>query len=213
LDDLCTSSRQSPKNPTILEEGSIKSKDKHRDATDFASTSTHHIHYQKAMSRGRKPLEVIDIDNDDGFILESEPRGQQGGLRLILGQTPKKIDFTVTRKKGQTPKKRGIFTPLKISSDIKPKLEPESPSVDRMMPIVALKTTTTKPSVQPKVEPDSNEAVAEGSSELGARAAATALKTGESAGKDVKPDITALESLLDGLNLEQSVLVHTSLPC
>ena len=213
MDDLCTSSRQSPKNPTILVAGSIKSKDKHRDATDFASTSTHYIHYQKAMSRGRKPLEVIDIDNDDEFILESEPQGQQGGLRLTLGQTPKKIDFTVTRKKGQTPKKRGIFTPLKISSDIKPKVEPESPSVKNTMPIVTLRATKSKASVQPKVEPDLDEAVAEGSSELGAGAAATALKTGKSAGKDVKPDITALESLLDGLNLEQSVLVQTSLPC
>jgi hypothetical protein len=72
------------------------------------------------MSRTRKPLNVINVDNDDEIVMESKLESPACGLELITGSTPKKIDFS-TRKKGQTPKKRGLFTPMKISGDVKPK--------------------------------------------------------------------------------------------
>jgi hypothetical protein len=156
------------------------------------------------MSRTRKPLNVIDIDNDDEIVMESKFQSLACGLELITGSTPKKIDFS-TRKKRQTPKKRGLFTPMKISGDVKPKLEPGSPIMQQPAPIMKPKRAAGAKvaGVHPKIEPALEEAVAEeitGSGGEETRADTTMEWPME---QDVKPDIRGLESLLGGLNLEQ----------
>jgi hypothetical protein len=120
--------------------------------------------------------------------------------KLIADTTPKKIDFS-TRKKGQTPKKRGLFTPMKISGDIKPKLELQSPTTDQPAPIIEPKPAAKAriAVVQPKIEP-ALEVVGDGITGLGGE---EMLTTRTPAMQDVKPDIRDLESLLGGLNLEQ----------
>jgi hypothetical protein len=156
------------------------------------------------MSRTRKPLNVIDIDNDDEIAMESELERPACGLELIAGTTPKKIDFS-TRKKGQTPKKRGLFTPMKISGDVKPKLEPESPIMQQSAPIMKPERATGAKvaGVQPKIEPALKEAVAEEIAGSGGEEtrAKTIMET--PMGQDVKPDIRDFEGLLGGLILEQ----------
>lgn len=56
-------------------------------------------------------------------------------------QSIRKLTFGGAKgKKGQTPKKKAAFTPLRLAGDVKPKVEPESP---------------TSPSRKPQaVEPD-----------------------------------------------------------
>jgi hypothetical protein len=95
----------------------------------------------------------------------------------------------LTRKKAQTPKKRAAFTPLKIQGDTKPKLEPESPTV-------AKPKRTVKRSdafLQPKVEPEE---------EAGSAESAQQSVSYYDEAVDVKPDISELEGLLGGLDLE-----------
>jgi hypothetical protein len=156
------------------------------------------------MSRTRKPLNVIDVDNDDEMIVESKLESPACGLELIAGTTPKKIDFSA-RKKGQTPKKRGLFTPMKISGDVKPKLEPESPIMQQSAPIMKPKRAVGAKvaGVQPKIEPALEEAVAEENTGSGGEEtrADTTMETPME--QDVKPDVRDLESLLGGLNLDQ----------
>jgi hypothetical protein len=124
--------------------------------------------------------------------------------KVIAGTTPKKIDFS-TRKKGQTPKKRGLFTPMKISGDVKPKLEPESPIMQQSAPIMKPERATGAKvaGVQPKIEPALKEAVAEEIAGSGGEEtrAKTIMET--PMGQDVKPDIRDFEGLLGGLILEQ----------
>jgi hypothetical protein len=121
--------------------------------------------------------------------------------KLIAGSTPKKIDFS-TRKKAQTPKKRGLFTPMKISGEVKPKLEPQSPTTDQPAPIMDPKRAAKAKIavVQPKIEPALEEAGGDGITGLNSQ---DIYRTKTSAEQDVKPDIRNLESLLGGLNLEQ----------
>jgi hypothetical protein len=95
----------------------------------------------------------------------------------------------LTRKKAQTPKKRAAFTPLKFQGDTKPKLEPESPTV-------AKPKRTVKRSdafLQPKVEPEE---------EAGSAESAQQSVSYYDEAVDVKPDISELEGLLGGLDLE-----------
>jgi hypothetical protein len=94
---------------------------------------------------------------------------------------------------------------MKISGDIKPKLEPESPIMQQSAPIVKPKRVAGAKvaGIHPKIEPALEEAVAEentGSGGEETRAETTIETTAE---QDVKPDVRHLESLLSGLNLEQ----------
>ena len=126
------------------------------------------------------------------------------GLELIAGSTPKKIDFS-NRKKRQTPKKRGLFTPIKISGDIKPKLEPESPIMQQSAPIMKARrgVGAKVAGVHPKIEPALVEPVAEENTGSGGDETRAEIIMGSPIEQDVKPDIQDLESLLGGLNLEQ----------
>ena len=94
---------------------------------------------------------------------------------------------------------------MKISGDVKPKLEPESPIVQQSAPIMKPKRAPRAKvaGVHPKVEPALEEAVAgENTGSRGEEVRAeTIMET--STEQDVKPDIRDLESLLGGLNLEQ----------
>ena len=173
--------------------------------TRLISASTiNHVRHQQTMSRYRKPLEVIDVDNDDEIIFQSMSGCSRGGdAALTLGQTPKKLDFTSTRKKGLTPKKRAIFTPMKIVGDVKPKLEPDSPTTERTTTAEDPKRAMQAKGPQPKVEPDLEGAgIGEDCQEESVAARPKAALQG-SINKDVRPDVRALESLLGGLNLEQ----------
>lgn len=128
----------------------------------------------------------------------------------MSGQTPKKLDFTSTRKKGQISKKRGIFTPLKLPGEVEPKSEPESPTVASKAPVVKTKRATNAkgPIVQPKLELEPQEEVSEAS--LGMRVESRSLDAAADSlpARDVKPDIGALEHLLGGLVLERCVYLR-----
>jgi len=130
--------------------------------------------------------------------------GLARGLELIAGSTPKKIDFS-TRKKGQTPKKRGLFTPMKISGDVKPKVEPESPLPQQSAPTMkpGRATRAKEAGIQPKIEPALHETMTQGDTRLGSKGARAEINSGATTEEDVKPDVRDLESLLGGLNLEQ----------
>jgi hypothetical protein len=157
------------------------------------------------MSRTRKPLNVIDVDNDDGIVMESKLESPACGLELITGSTPKKIDFP-TRKKGQTPKKRGLFTPMKISGDVKPKLEPESPIMPQSAPIMKPKRAVGAKvaGVHPKIEPALEEAVAEENTGSGGEETRANTAMEIATAQDVKPeDIRGLETLLGSHNMDQ----------
>jgi hypothetical protein len=123
---------------------------------------------------------------------------------LIVGSTPKKINFS-TRKKGQTPKKRGLFTPMKISGDVKPKIEPERPIVQHSAPIMKPgRAAGAKDSgIHPKIERALEEAVAEENNGSGGGETRTGTTIETTAEEDVKPDVRHLDSLLGGLNLKQ----------
>jgi hypothetical protein len=123
---------------------------------------------------------------------------------LIVGSTPKKIDFS-TRKKGQTPKKRGLFTPMKISGDVKPKIEPESPIVQHSAPIMkpGRAAGAKVAGIHPKIERALEKAVAEENTGSGGEETMVETTMETTTEQDVKPDVRHMESLLGGLNLEQ----------
>jgi hypothetical protein len=94
---------------------------------------------------------------------------------------------------------------MKISGDVKPKLEPESPIIQQSAPIMKPKRAVGAKvaGVQPKIEPSLEEAVAEENTGSGGEEtwAETTMETLME--QDVKPDIRRLEGLLGDLNLEQ----------
>jgi len=126
----------------------------------------------------------------------------------MIARAAPKIGLTaVARKKAQTPKKRAAPTPRGVPADIKPKLEPESPAQEEIAPKAKSKRAV-KPKaglVQPKTEPDLETEAASSSVH------SSCIQHGGSqnlAEEDIKPDVRALESLLDGLNLERYVMLH-----
>lgn len=96
---------------------------------------------------------------------------------------------------------------MKISADIKPKLEPASPISPTTAPMRSPGGATRAKTVvvQPKIEPGLEDIAVE--DETGPASEEirvdTALKVEVSPQEDVKPDVRALESLLGGLNLQQ----------
>ena len=126
---------------------------------------------------------------------------------MIARAAPKIVQTAVVRKKAQIPKKRAAPTPRGVPADIKPKLEPESPIQEK----VARKTKpklAVKPKagvVQPKTEPDLEAEAASSSVHSSSIQHAGSRNVAE---EDIKPDVRALESLLDGLNLERYVMLH-----
>lgn len=117
-------------------------------------------------------------------------------LTLGIAKPLKKLDFSAsTRKKAQTPKKRAAFTPLKIQGDTKPKLEPESPTPIPAETVAKPKRTVKRVDafLQPKVEPEE---------EAGSAGSAQQSVSHYDEAVDVKPDISELEGLLGGLDLE-----------
>jgi len=128
--------------------------------------------------------------------------GPSGVQKLIADSTPKKIDFSA-RKKGQTPKKRGLFTPMKVSGDVKPKLEPENPISQQLAPIVKpTRAARAKAGgIQPKLEPPLEEGVERIAGVGGHQTRAEDIRE-MPIEQDVKPDVQGLEDLLGGLNLE-----------
>lgn len=126
----------------------------------------------------------------------------------MIARAAPKIDQTaVARKKAQTPKKRAAPTPRGVPAEIKPKLEPESPVQERIAP-KAKSRRAVKPKarlVQPKTEPDLE---AEAASSSVHSSSIQHVGSRNVAEEDIKPDVRALESLLDGLNLERYVMLH-----
>jgi len=94
-----------------------------------------------------------------------------------------------------------------VPADIKPELEPESPIQEKVAPKRKPKRAV-KPKaglVQPKTEPDLETEAASSSVH------SSCIQHGGSrnvAEEDIKPDVRALESPLDGLKLERYVMLH-----
>jgi hypothetical protein len=122
-------------------------------------------------------------------------------IPLTIGRDIPKLTFTKTRKKAQTPRKPA-FTPVKILGDVKPKLEPESPTVEKAVPVAKAKRANKAKVMQPKAEPVSDLEVTgvQDADRIGDmdRNADTPNVAG-----DVKPDIRELESLFDNMGLDQ----------
>jgi len=92
---------------------------------------------------------------------------------------------------------------MKVSGDVKPKLEPESPIVQQPAPIMK-PTRAAKAKaggIQPKLEPPLEEGV-ESIAGVGSRQTRAESITEMPIEQDVKPDVQGLEDLLGGLNLE-----------
>jgi hypothetical protein len=94
---------------------------------------------------------------------------------------------------------------MKLAGDVKPKLEPESPTLSTSAPVPKSKRATKAkaPPVLPKVEPDLEKVADERRSPLGNDGTGMDAAVKEHMLQDVKPDVRELEDLLGGLNLEQ----------
>jgi hypothetical protein len=88
-----------------------------------------------------------------------------------------------------------MFTPMKIGADIKPKIEPESPTPRQTEPVVKPKPATKKGGalLVPKMEQEDNEVT---------RTPEPSTGTSDMDSIDKKPDIRALGGLLSSMELE-----------
>lgn len=92
---------------------------------------------------------------------------------------------------------------MKVSGDVKPKLEPESLIVQQLAPIMK-PTRAAKAKaggIQPKLEPPLEEGV-ESIAGVGSHQTRAESITEMPIEQDVRPDVQGLEDLLGGLNLE-----------
>jgi hypothetical protein len=92
---------------------------------------------------------------------------------------------------------------MKVSEEIKPKIEPESPTVQKPEPINKSSRARKVKAVvlQPKLEPDHGAVAVERASSLDSRDVSENHSWNGSVEQDVKPDVRELESLLGGLDL------------
>jgi len=92
---------------------------------------------------------------------------------------------------------------MKVSGDVKPKLEPESPTIQQSAP--SMKPTRAARAkaggIQPKLEPPLEEGLGSIAG-VGSHQTRAENITEMPIEQDMKPDIQSLESLLGGLNLE-----------
>ena len=92
---------------------------------------------------------------------------------------------------------------MKVSGDVKPKLEPESPNIQEPAPIMKpTRAARAKAGgIQPKLEPPLEEGV-ESIAGIGSHQIRAEHITEMPIGQDVKPNVQGLEDLLGRLNLE-----------
>jgi hypothetical protein len=90
---------------------------------------------------------------------------------------------------------------MKVSADIKPKLELESPTQRKPAPVSKPKRAVKAKAglLQPKTEPDQEDTT----SSLGQYTSQCRGANPRATEEDVKPDVRELENLLDGLNLDR----------
>lgn len=111
----------------------------------------------------------------------------------------RKIDFSASgRKKAQTPKKKAPFTPLRPNLDMKPKMEPESPSAQK-------RSLNIRSEVLP-AESEDGPAMVKVETMSGCNVETTHDETRPASSPaqiDVKPNVDDLEALLGGLDLDR----------